>query len=129
MVSHLCSTDSLVLFRCPTPQRRAYGTYGYRLLPPACCVVHLLQTSPRSPGSRAWSFQTCLGSKTTQGQLGTRISLSAMLPSATDDSVGAPIEAFRSSIPSPSFPCLRFNEYFTAPTAKLGAEWNATPFS
>src|SRR5674476_1356363 len=76
-----------------------------RLSPsPAGLSCGSLQTSPRSPGSRAWSFQTCLGSTTTQGQPGTRISLPAMLPSATDDSVGAPIEAFRSSIPSPSFP-------------------------
>ena len=65
MVSRLCSNDSSVLFRCPTPRKRARGPYGYCLFPPACRVVPL-QASPRSPGSRAWSFQTCVGSTTTQ---------------------------------------------------------------
>ena len=35
-------------------------------------VARLLQASPRSPGSRAWSFQTCMGSAITQGRPATR---------------------------------------------------------
>src|SRR5437773_2379072 len=45
----------------------ARGSYGYCLHPPACREGSL-QASPRSPGSRAWSFQTCMGSATTQGR-------------------------------------------------------------
>jgi hypothetical protein len=63
-----------------------------------------LQTPPRSPGSRAWSFQTCMGSATTQDRSATR----GIAPDHTafrfDDSVGIPIGNFRSSIPSPSVP-------------------------
>src|SRR4030081_3134208 len=32
------------------------------------CREGSLQAPPRSPGSRAWSFQTCIGSATTQGR-------------------------------------------------------------
>src|SRR2546427_12985395 len=32
----LCSNDSSVICRCPTPRRRARGPYGLSLLPPSC---------------------------------------------------------------------------------------------
>src|SRR5664279_3102820 len=35
-VSRLCSNDSSVLCRCPTPQGRACGPCGLSLLPPSC---------------------------------------------------------------------------------------------
>src|SRR5450631_3645888 len=35
----LCSNDSSVLCRCPTPRRRARGPYGLSLLPPSCGSV------------------------------------------------------------------------------------------
>src|SRR6266516_832347 len=35
----LCSNDSSVLCRCPTPRRRTRGPYGLSLLPPTCCLV------------------------------------------------------------------------------------------
>src|SRR3954447_24861125 len=103
MVSHLCSNDSSVLCRCPTPRRRARGPYGYCLHPPAC-RGESLQAPPRSPGSRAWSFQTCMGSTTTQGRPATCISVAGRVAFRSGYGVGALIANFRSSIPSPSFP-------------------------
>src|SRR5690349_10568960 len=63
-----------------------------------------LQAPPRSPGSRAWSFRTCLGSTTTQGRPGARAIAPGHAAFRFDDSVGALITVFRSSIPSPSVP-------------------------
>ena len=63
-----------------------------------------LQASPRSPGSRAWSFQTCMGSKTTQGRPAPRAVAAGRMAFRGGYSVGALIANFRSSIPSPSFP-------------------------
>src|SRR6202166_2330298 len=57
------------------------------------------------------------------------LSLLAMLPSATNDSVGAPIELFEARYPARPYPCLRFRDGLTAFTAKLGAERIANPFS
>jgi hypothetical protein len=63
-----------------------------------------LQASPRSPGSRAWSFRTCVGSTTTQDRPGARAIAPCRAAFRFDDSVGVPIAVFRSSIPSPSVP-------------------------
>ena len=63
-----------------------------------------LQESPRSPGSRAWNFQTCMGSTTTQDRPTTRAHAAGRVAFRYLDSVGALISDFRSSIPSPSFP-------------------------
>src|SRR3954469_6290738 len=103
MVSHLCSNGSSVLLRCPTPRRRARASYGYCLFPPACRMVPL-QASPRSPGSRAWSFQTCMGSTTTQDRPEARDIAPDHVAFRFDDSVSVPIAIFRSSIPSPTVP-------------------------
>ena len=63
-----------------------------------------LQESPRSPGSRAWNFQTCMGSTTTRDRPKARGVAPVLVAFRFDDSVGVPIEAFRSSIPSPPVP-------------------------
>ena len=63
-----------------------------------------LQASPRSPGSRAWSFKTCMGSATTQGRPAARAGVAGRVAFRSGDGVGALIANFRSSIPSPSFP-------------------------
>ena len=63
-----------------------------------------LQAPPRSPGSRAWSFQTCVGSTTTQDRPEARDVAPGNVAFRFDDSVGVPIAIFRSSIPSPSVP-------------------------
>ena len=102
-VSRFCSNDSSVLFRCPTPRRRACGPYGSCLHPPACCDLPL-QASSRSPGSRAWNFQTCMGSTTTQGRTATRFVAAVRVAFRPSHSVGTLIADFRSSIPSPSIP-------------------------
>lgn len=76
-----------------------------RLLPsPTGLSCGSLQAPPRSPGSRAWSFQTCVGSTTTQDRPGTRDCAPVRIAFRFDDSVGIPIAIFRSSIPSPSIP-------------------------
>src|SRR5664280_3500724 len=38
-VFRLCSNDSSVVCRCPTPRGRACGPYGLGLLPPSCGLV------------------------------------------------------------------------------------------
>ena len=97
------SNDSSVLFRCPTPRRRACGPYGSCLHPPVCRDPPL-QASPRSPGSRAWNVPTCMGSTTTQGRPATCFIAAVRVAFRPNHSVGTLIADFRSSIPSPSFP-------------------------
>jgi hypothetical protein len=76
-----------------------------RLSPfPADLLCGSLQASLRYPGSRAWSFQTCMGSATTQVRPGARDDAPDRIAFRFDDSVGDPITVFRSSIPSPSVP-------------------------
>jgi hypothetical protein len=57
-----------------------------------------------SPGPRAWSFQTCVGSTTTQDRSRTRGIVLDRAAFRFDDSVGVPIGIFRNSIPSPPVP-------------------------
>ena len=75
-VSRLCSGTSQVLRDCPTPHQRACWTSGSRPSP-----TGPLTTSCRalmgSPGSRAWSFHACQGSRTAQSPAGTRATVSA----------------------------------------------------
>src|SRR5262249_60529787 len=92
-------------FRCAClPLRRVLcGLCGLFFHPPACRESSL-QAPPRSPGSRAWNFQTCMGSTTTQDRPTTRAHAAGRVAFRYLDSVGALISDFRSSIPSPSFP-------------------------
>ena len=122
----LCSNDSSVLFRCPTPRRRARGPYGSCLHPPACREGSL-QAPPRSPGSRAWSFQTCMGSATTQGRPATRAGAAGHVAFRGGDSVGTLIANFRSSIPSPSFPL--FTLHWTLHSAQCKTRGRADRYS
>ena len=122
----LCSNDSSVLYSCPTPRRRARGPYGYCLHPPAC-RRESLQASPRSPGSRAWSFQTCMGSATTQGRPATRAGAAGRVAFRSGDGVGALIANFRSSIPSPSFPL--FTLHWTLHSAQRKTRGRADRYS
>src|SRR6202008_51950 len=66
----LCSKDSSVLPRHPTPHHRSCRSYGYCLLRPDC--PSCWQPTMRSPGSRACSFSACLGSTTTWDRSQTR---------------------------------------------------------
>ena len=63
-----------------------------------------------------------MGSATTQGRPATRADGAGRVAFRLGDGIGALIVDFRSSIPSPSFPCLRFTGHFTAPSAKLSRE-------
>jgi hypothetical protein len=77
-----------------------------------------LQAPPRSPGSRAWSFQTCVGSTTTQDRPGTCVSAPVRIAFRFDDSVGVPIAIFRSSIPSPSVPVFTLQRWLHSARCK-----------
>src|SRR5450756_2951220 len=128
MGSYLCSSDSSVLLRCPTPPRRAPGSYGYCLLPAACHVVHFrhlrgLPVLVHGVYRRAWGLRL----RRTGPELA--LSLLAMLPSALTTASASRLQFFEARYPAHPFPCLRFNGHLAMPTAKLGAEWLATPSS
>src|SRR5215813_9698032 len=57
------------------------------------------------------------------------LSLPLMLPSAITRASASGLHLFRAQYPPHLFPCLRFAVHLTMPSAKLGAEWIATPFS
>jgi hypothetical protein len=101
--SRFCSNDSSVICHCPTPRKRACEPCGFCLRSPACRNASL-QASSRSPGSRAWSFQTCVGSATTQGRSAACDIAADRVAFRSGDGGGALIANFRSSIPSPSVP-------------------------
>src|SRR3990172_3227624 len=88
--SGLCSAASQVVWACPTACIRPSPDYelrSSRRVPPH----HPRKKDAGSPGSRAWSFHTCKGSSTAQGQICTRLlsfSRISVLPSAYVDSVG-----------------------------------------
>src|SRR5579863_8020375 len=128
MVSHPCSADSSVLLRCPTPQRRARGTYGYSLLPPACRVVHVrhlrgLPVLVHGISGRAWGLRL----RGTNPELA--LTFLAILPSALTTASASRLQFFEARYPARPYPCLRFAMHLAMPGAKLGAEWLATPFS
>src|SRR5206468_4533869 len=125
-VARYCSNDSSVLYRCPTPRRRARGPYGYCLRPPAC-RGESLQAPPRSPGSRAWSFQTCMGSTTTQGRPTACGSAAGRMAFRSGYGVSALIANFRSSIPSPSVPL--FTLHWTLHSAQRKTRGRADRYS
>src|SRR3982751_3730205 len=107
MVSHLCSNDSLVPCRCPTPRRRACGPYGLGLFPPACCVVHFrhlrgLPVLVHGVSRRAW------GLRLRRTGLKLAISLLTMLPSALTTASASQLQFFEARYPARLCPCLRF---------------------
>jgi hypothetical protein len=102
----LCSDDSSVLFRCPTPRSRARGPHGFCLSPAGLSGSFASGISEVSrPGSRAWNVQTCMVSTTTQGRPATRFVAAVRVAFRPDHGVATLIADFRSSIPSPSIPC------------------------
>ena len=52
-----------------------------------------------------------------------------MLPSAGSMASASRLHIFEAQYPAHLFPCLRFTVRLTTPSAKLGAEWIATPSS
>src|SRR5450759_2981111 len=128
MASHLCSGDSSVLLRCPTPQRRARGPYGYCLLPPPCRVTHFrrlrgLPVLVHGVSRRAWGLRLRRTGPELAG------SFLTMLPSALTTASASRLEFFAARYPARLYPCLRFTEHLAMLRAKLGAEWFAIPFS
>ena len=57
------------------------------------------------------------------------LSPKVMLPSAGLRASASRLELFGAQYPAHLFPCLRFTAHLTAHSAKLGAEWIATPSS
>jgi len=70
-----------------------------------------------------------MGSTTTQGQSVACDGANDRVAFHSGDGVGTLIADFRARYPAHLCPCLRFAEHLTAPGAKLGVEWIATPFS
>jgi hypothetical protein len=52
-----------------------------------------------------------------------------MLPAAITRASASGLHLFGAQYPPHLFPCLRFAVHLTMPSAKLGAEWIASPFS
>jgi hypothetical protein len=52
-----------------------------------------------------------------------------MLPSAGSTASASRLHIFEAQYPAHLFPCLRFTVRLATPSAKLGAEWIATPSS
>ena len=53
----------------------------------------------------------------------------SMLPSAITRASASRLHLFGAQYPPHLFPCLRFAVHLAVPSAKLGAEWIATPYS
>ena len=98
----LCSNDSSVLCRCPTPRRRARGPYGLSLLP---AVLRLRFTAGISEVSRfsCMKFLGVPGPSTTPDQQGLALSPLSVLPSAHVNRVGVWVVSLRSSISHPAY--------------------------
>ena len=57
------------------------------------------------------------------------LSLLFMLPSAMLTASASGLQVFEAQYPARLYPCLRFTASLAVASAKLGAEWIATPFS
>jgi hypothetical protein len=116
------------LCRCPTPRRRARGPYGLSLLPPSW---HYVSTGI-SEVSR-FSCMKYLGVSGVFDYAGLKQELALapliMLPAAITRASASGLHLFGAQYPPHLFPCLRFAVHLTMPSAKLGAEWIASPFS
>src|SRR2546421_8734299 len=119
MVCHLCSNGSSVLFRCPTPRRRACRQYGCSLRRPTCRVVHFrhlrgLPVLVHGVSRRAWGLRL----RRTDRELA--LTFPIVLPSALSTASASRLFFFEARYPARLCPCLRFDDRLTADTAKLG---------
>src|SRR5437762_13550411 len=118
MVCHLCSNGSSVLFRCPTPRRRACRQYGCSLRRPTCCVVHFrhlrgLPVLVHGVSKRAWGLRL----RRTDVELA--CAFPAVLPSALSTASASRSFFFEARYPARLCPCLRFAGHLAAYSAKL----------
>ena len=98
----LCSNDSSVLCRCPTPRRRTCGPCGLSLLPPSCDSLwrRRLRGLPvlvHEVSRRVWGLRL----RRTEPKLA--LTFRFMLPSAHYKDVGVRVASFRSSIAHPAY--------------------------
>jgi hypothetical protein len=98
----LCSSDSSVLCRSVTPQRRTRGPCGLGLRPPTCCrtgrrCLRGLPVLVHEVSRRAW------GLRLRRTEQGLALSPLLMLPSAHIYCVGVRVVSFRSSIAHPAY--------------------------
>ena len=117
----------MVLFRCPTPPRRARGTCGYCLLPPTCRVLHsrYLQGLPvlvHGISRRAWGLRL----RGTAPELA--LSLLGVLPSVVRTTSASRLQIFEAQYPAHLYPCLRFSGHFAVPHAKTGGRVDRCSF-
>jgi hypothetical protein len=87
-IALLCSSDSSIVWRGPTPLERARPPCGFA--PSRTGLVPLrAEALQRSPGSRACCFSACAGSPTTQDRLLARdYRETAVLPSSNQELTG-----------------------------------------
>ena len=96
--------------------RRPATIYGGRCLPGLPVLV-------QEVSRRVWGLRL---RRTAQGLA---LAPLTMLPSAGLIASASRLHVFEAPYPAHLFPCLCFTVRLTTPSAKLGAEWIATPFS
>ena len=69
------------------------------------------------------------GLRLRQTEQGLALAPLSMLPSAISRASASRLPVFGAQYPPHLFPCLRFAVHLAMPSAKLGAEWIASPFS
>src|SRR3954451_7558067 len=129
-IAPLCSTGSRVLWRSPTPLRRACPLYGVTPFRTDLDSGRV-EKPPRSPGSRACCFSACAGSQTTQGQLAARDSATSRVAFPVGETVGVPGSIpFRSSIARPSDALIYAStDTSRCPSQDSGSRWSSlSPF-
>jgi hypothetical protein len=99
----LCSNDSSVLCRCPTPRKRACGPCGLSLLPPSCNRLAVAGISEVSRFSCMKFLAVFWGLRLRRSAPRLALSSRFMLPSAYYNCVGVLIASFRSSIAQPAY--------------------------
>ena len=125
-----CSSGSSILWRGPTPPKRARPPCGFT--PSRTGLVpSRAEALQRSPGSRACCFSACAGSSTTQDRLLARdYRETAVLPSSNQERVGVLVLRFsKLNSPAHRYPCLRFGRHLAMSPARLRAKMESlSPF-
>ena len=109
-IAPLCSTGSQVLWRSPTPLKRACPLYGIKPFRTGL-GSGWAEKIQRSPSSRACCFSACAGSQTTQGRLAARDNATSRVAFPSRGIGRRPWSNLFSKLNSPAHrcPCLRFN--------------------
>ena len=105
----LCSNDSSVLCRCPTPRRRTCGPCGLSLHPPTCGLGFTRRCLRGLPVLVLEASRRAVGSSTTPDRAGTRAIAPTHVACRTLQRASASgLHLFGAQYPPHLFPCLRF---------------------